>query len=169
MFRGVYMNKLRNSFIFFFLFSLALPATAHDYHFSIVEIANNERAQTVEFVHRYMVRDVALAVNKGEHYQFDEQATKAYLNSHFNIVNRAGEAVPLSFVGMEADVQYLNIYQEVSWKELGELEFGLDDRMMLKVEPAQINTINIVSGDFKRTVHLNKDNQRTWVQFKKAS
>jgi len=122
-------------------------AQAHNFHVGLTEISFNPRTGSTEVVHTYTAHDVeALLMNLYQR-QFDlgleeDQAVfRRYLEKQFRIsVN--GKPVALQWVGMQANVDSINVFQEI---EKTELPAGavLMDGVLTDFLPQQVNNVNV--------------------------
>jgi hypothetical protein len=122
-------------------------ALAHNFHVGLTEISFNPRTGSTEVVHTYTAHDVeALLMNLYQR-QFDlgleeDQAVfRRYLEKQFRIsVN--GKPVALQWIGMQANVDSINVFQEI---EKTELPAGavLFDGVLTDFLPQQVNNVNV--------------------------
>ncbi|HEY0588207.1 MAG TPA: DUF6702 family protein [Pseudoduganella sp.] len=129
------------------LFWCSAAVQAHNFHVGLTEISFNPRTGSTEVVHTYTAHDVeALLMNLYQR-QFDlgleeDQAVfRRYLEKQFRIsVN--GKPVALQWVGMQANVDRINVFQEI---EKTELPAGavLLDAVLTDFLPQQVNNVNV--------------------------
>jgi hypothetical protein len=122
-------------------------AQAHNFHVGLTEISFNPRTGSTEVVHTYTAHDVeALLMNLYQR-QFDlgleeDQAVfRRYLEKQFRIsVN--GKPAALQWVGMQANVDSINVFQEI---EKTALPPGavLQNGVLTDFLPQQVNNVNI--------------------------
>jgi len=129
------------------LFWCSAAAQAHNFHVGLTEISFNPRTGSTEVVHTYTAHDVeALLMNLYQR-QFDlgleeDQAVfRRYLEKQFRIsVN--GKPVALQWVGMQANVDTINVFQEIEKTELPPGAVLLDG-VLMDFLPQQVNNVNV--------------------------
>ncbi|QKX17828.1 hypothetical protein HUW35_13055 [Microbulbifer sp. YPW1] len=137
-----------NSFVYCFivlLVTLASQAHAHRYHFGITELSVNERTQSLEISHRFFVADMerALSLSADKEMKDAQKQMASYVNQHFQLKSEAGVLVKPTWVGMEADVHDVWVYQEVPLKEVQGKLFVVRQSMLMEIEGDQVNTLNL--------------------------
>ncbi len=123
------------------------PAQAHNFHVGLTEISFNPRTGNTEVVHTYTAHDVeALLMNLYQR-QFDlgleeDQAVfRRYLEKQFRIsVN--GTPVALQWVGMQANADSINVFQEIEKTGLPPGAVLLDG-VLTDFLPQQVNNVNV--------------------------
>ncbi|WP_035373529.1 DUF6702 family protein [Pseudoduganella violaceinigra] len=132
-------------------------AHAHNFHVGLTEISFNPRTGSTEVVHTYTAHDVeALLMNLYQR-QFDlgleeDQAVfRRYLEKQFRI-SAGGKPLPLQWVGMQANIDSINVFQEI---EKTALPPGavLVDGVLTDFLPQQVNNVN-VSGPGRPTASI---------------
>lgn len=123
----------------------ALHAKAHRYHFGLTEISLNERAQTLEISHRFFVADIekALSLSASKTLKDAQKQMEGYVNARFQVSDGNGDVLHPQWVGMEADVHDIWIYQEVPLTGVRPGKFKLRQSMLMEIEQDQVNTINV--------------------------
>lgn len=118
--------------------------------FSIIE--HNERAGTVEVIHRMMVLDLELALTarngriiRMEDVTDAEGLIGPYLNDYFSLKLEGGEVIPLNWVGAELKLDTVLAYQEAPLSsDIGQLTVA--NQILTETHPTQINTVNVTYG-----------------------
>ncbi|WP_444935762.1 DUF6702 family protein [Microbulbifer sp. JMSA004] len=126
----------------------AHQASAHRYHFGLTDISVNERTQTLEISHRFFVADIekALSISASKELNEAQKQMENYVNSRFQISQENGEVVKLNWVGMEADVHDIWIYQEVPIVDISSKKLNVKQSMLMEIERDQVNTLNVNNG-----------------------
>ncbi|WP_444894022.1 DUF6702 family protein [Microbulbifer sp. TRSA001] len=126
----------------------ALQASAHRYHFGLTDISVNERTQTLEISHRFFVADIekALSISASKELNEAQKQMENYVNSRFQISQENGEVVKLNWVGMEADVHDIWIYQEVPLVDISSKKLNVKQSTLMEIELDQVNTLNVNNG-----------------------
>ncbi|SFF51372.1 hypothetical protein SAMN05518865_10186 [Duganella sp. CF458] len=132
-------------------------AQAHNYHVGLTEISFNPRTGGTEVVHTYTAHDVeALLMNLYQR-QFDlgleeDQAVfRRYLEKRFRI-SVDGKPLPLKWVGLQANVDNVVVFQEIDQTELPPGAVLLDG-VLTDFLPQQVNNVN-VSGPGRPTASI---------------
>lgn len=122
-------------------------AQAHNFHVGLTEISYNPRTGSTEVVHTYTAHDVeALLMNLYQR-QFDlgleeDQAVfRRYLEKQFRITVN-GKALPLQWVGMQAGVDAITVFQEIEKTQLPPGAVLLDG-VLTDFVPQQVNNVNV--------------------------
>ena len=132
-----------------------LCGRAHDYFAALTRINVNERAQTVEVIHRLTLHDVDVAVsvmanekisflNDGEFDQA-EAALESYLADHFTISTQA-RALDLTYLGAEVRGGTLYAYAEAPFRTAPR-DFTVRNSILFDLFDQQRNTVVITQGD----------------------
>lgn len=123
-------------------------ALAHRFHTGIAEIAHNDKTGSVEIVHTLMAHDIdalLAARNKGPVDLADpagEALLRQYLDERFYLLSKNGKRLPLKWVGMNAGVESVLIYQELEKTSLAAVAKVHND-ILVDLLPRQTNTINL--------------------------
>jgi len=140
---------------------MSSKALAHAYHFGLTEMTINEQTRSLEIVHSYFVRDMAVAINGGNDIALDEAALIEYMDAHFALLEPKAGLLDLQWVGFEIDGENVVIYQEVPNINLESGELVVQSKVLVAVEPTQVNTINVLLANGEvRTKALNKEEFR---------
>ena len=129
-------------------------AQAHNFHVGLTEISFNPRTGSTEVVHTYTAHDVeALLMNLYQRnfdlgLEEDQAVFRRYLEKQFRITVN-GKPLPLHWVGMQANVDSINVYQEIDKTELPSGAVLLDG-VLTDFLPQQVNNVN-VSGPGRPT------------------
>lgn len=123
-------------------------ALAHRFHTGIAEIAHNGQTGSVEIVHTLMAHDIdalLAARNKGPVDLSDpagEALLRQYIDERFYLLAKNGKRLPLKWVGMNAGVESVLIYQELEKTPLAAVARVHND-ILVDLLPRQTNTINL--------------------------
>jgi len=123
-------------------------ALAHRFHTGIAEIAHNDHTGSVEIVHTLMAHDIdalLAARNKGPVDLSDpagETLLRQYLDERFYLLAKNGKRLPLKWVGMNAGVESVVIYQELEKTPLAAVA-RIHNDILVDLLPRQTNTINL--------------------------
>jgi len=130
---------------------------AHNFHVGLTEISFNPRTGSTEVVHTYTAHDVeALLMNLYQRnfdlgLEEDQAVFRRYLEKQFRITAN-GKPLPLHWVGMQANVDSINVYQEIEKTELPPGAVLLDG-VLTDFLPQQVNNVN-VSGPGRPAVSI---------------
>lgn len=123
-------------------------ALAHRFHSGISEIAHNGKTGSVEIVHTLMAHDIdaLLAARAKGPVDLSDPAGEAllreYLDERFYLLTKSGKRLPLKWVGMNAGVESVVIYQELEKTPLSAVARVHND-ILVDFLPRQTNTINL--------------------------
>jgi len=139
-------------------------AQAHNFHVGLTEISFNPRTGSTEVVHTYTAHDVeALLMNLYQRnfdlgLEEDQAVFRRYLEKQFRITVN-GKALPLHWVGVQANVDTINVFQEIEKTELPPGAVLLDG-VLTDFLPQQVNNVN-VSGPGRPTASIvfNRDHR----------
>jgi|SRR6185369_2556392 len=132
-------------------------AQAHNFHVGLTEISFNPRTGSTEVVHTYTAHDVeALLMNLYQRnfdlgLEEDQAVFRRYLEKQFRITVN-GKALPLHWVGVQANVDTINVFQEIEKTELPSGAVLLDG-VLTDFLPQQVNDVN-VSGPGRPTASI---------------
>ncbi|WP_298634262.1 DUF6702 family protein [uncultured Umboniibacter sp.] len=153
--------KLKNLIIAITFLLLALNVQAHQYHFGLTEISVNENERVLEVVHKYFIRDIAVAINGGTDIAVSDAELKAYLDSNFRVAIPELGTVELEWVGAETDIRYVWIYQQFSLAELSPKELIVEQMVLIEIESDQVNTVTTLEAQkVLSSATLNRETQR---------
>jgi len=132
-------------------------AQAHNFHVGLTEISFNSRTGSTEVVHTYTAHDVeALLMNLYQRHfdlglEEDQAVFRRYLEKQFRITVN-GKPLPLQWVGLQANVDSIVVFQEI---EKTGLPAGavLLDGVLTDFLPQQVNNVN-VSGPGRPTASI---------------
>lgn len=121
-------------------------------HAAFTIIEHNERAGTIEVIHRLMVLDLELALTartgqttRMEDVTDAETLIGSYLDDYFSLSVTDKSAVPLTWVGAELKLDTLLVYQEAPLS--GEInQITVANQILTETHPSQINTVNVTVG-----------------------
>ncbi|MDP5209615.1 DUF6702 family protein [Microbulbifer sp. 2205BS26-8] len=147
------------------LLIFSLHAEAHRYHFGLTEISLNERAQTLEISHRFFVADIekALSLAASKSLQGAQKQMEGYVNTRFQISDDNGDILHPRWVGMEADVHDIWIYQEVPLADIGSGKLKIRQSMLMEIERDQINTMNFTHNGKTQSYTLKPGNSQVEI------
>lgn len=139
------------------MLALSLHANAHRYHFGLTELSVNERTQTLEISHRFFVADMgrALSLSASKELKEVQQPMENYVNARFQISDDNGELLTPQWVGMEADVHDVWIYQEIPLASIHTEKLRVRQSMLMEIEQDQVNTINVTENGKTQSYTLN--------------
>jgi len=136
------------------LYWVAAPAAAHTFFVGSSEIIANEHTKSVEVIHRFTSHDleallsdrhqVRVLADSEEYLALVEQ----YVARNFSLVDKDGNKLPVTFVGVEAGINDTYIYQEV----LGTTKLEgvtIHYRLLTDYFPNQKNRVNFESKKIK--------------------
>ena len=146
--------------------SIAPWASAHQYHFGITELSLNEQTQTLEVVHKYFIRDIAVAINGGKDVAVSDEELRAYIADTFKLALPDIGTIDLAWIGAESDIRYIWLYQEFEFGELVPSEVIVSQQVLLEVEADQVNTVTTLrAGEVVDSATLNHQNYRAVLKF----
>ncbi|WP_374583402.1 DUF6702 family protein [Pseudoduganella sp.] len=122
-------------------------AQAHNFHVGLTEISFNPRTGSTEVVHTYTAHDVeALLMNLYQRHfdlglEEDQAVFRRYIEKQFRI-SVDGKPLPLQWVGMQANVDTVNVYQEIEKTTLPPGAVLLD-AVLTDFLPQQANNVNV--------------------------
>ena len=136
-------------------------AHAHQYHFGLTEISVNENERVLEVVHKYFIRDIAVAINGGTDIAVSDAELKSYLDSNFKVAIPEFGTIDLEWVGAETDIRYVWMYQQFSLAELNPQEVVVEQKVLIEIEPDQVNTVTTLEAQkVVSSATLNRETQR---------
>jgi len=122
-------------------------AQAHNFHVGLTEISFNPRTGSTEVVHTYTAHDVeALLMNLYQRHfdlglEEDQAVFRRYLEKQFRITFN-GKPLPLQWVGLQANVDSIIVFQEIEKTELPPGAVLLDG-VLTDFLPQQVNNVNV--------------------------
>ena len=142
---------------FALLCSASAVAMAHRFQMGIAEITQNAGSGSVEVVQTYMAHDIdallALVakrqVDLGQ--PGDEAMLRTYIEQHFYLLGPAGERLPLKWVGVQATVDSIIIYQELEKTALAQVA-RVHNAVLADFLPRQSNTVNVIVDGATRSL-----------------
>jgi hypothetical protein len=133
-------------------------AAAHKFHTSFTEAHYNAKEGSLEITLRTFPDDLEniLGRRRGKAVRLDrkkeaEPLLAAYLQETFQLKNARGEAVKLSWVGMDAGVDSAWLYFEARMPE-GTAGVQLRNQFMFDLYDDQINIVNVKQDGKKRAI-----------------
>ncbi len=134
-------------------------ASAHEYHLSAAEVELNPDTHRLEVALKMIPEDLEVALAEGRDGAVHLDATEgvdeliqSYLAPRFRVVGPSGEPQPIMWVGKEVSYRAVWLYFEVPVDTVGPDTVGswtLDNRVLLDLEPKQINTVVYTVGGRK--------------------
>jgi len=129
------------------LLCCSAAAQAHNFHVGLTEISFNPRTGSTEVVHTYTAHDVeALLMNLYQRHfdlglEEDQAVFRRYLEKQFRITVN-GKPLPLQWVGLQANVDSIIVFQEIEKTELPPGAVLLDG-VLTDFLPQQVNNVNV--------------------------
>ncbi|GAB2505735.1 DUF6702 family protein [Microbulbifer agarilyticus] len=157
--------------VFAYLSLLALlfasQSHAHRYHFGLTEMAVNERTQSLEITHRFFIADMerALQLSASKEMKDAKAQMEAYVNDRFQLRTADGAVIKPKWVGMEADVHDVWVYQELPLAEVQGKKLQVRQSMLMEMERDQVNTVNVTRDGNTETFTLKPGSSAVTVQF----
>jgi hypothetical protein len=137
-------------------------AQAHNFHVGLTEISFNPRTGSTEVVHTYTAHDVeALLLNLYQRHvdlglEEDQAVFRRYLEKQFRITVN-GKPLPLQWVGLQANVDSIVVFQEIEKTELPPGAVLLDG-VLTDFLPQQVNNVNVSApGRPAASIVFNRD------------
>lgn len=137
-------------------------AQAHNFHVGLTEISFNPRTGSTEVVHTYTAHDVeALLMNLYQRHfdlglEEDQAVFRRYLEKQFRITVN-GKPLPLQWVGLQANVDNIVVFQEIEKTELPPGAVLLDG-VLTDFLPQQVNNVNVSApGRPAASIVFNRD------------
>jgi hypothetical protein len=150
----------------------ARRASAHKFHTSFAEADYNTENKSLEITLRTFPDDLASAVRKraGKPVSFDDkkafgERVLAYLQETFQLKTARGQAVKLSWVGMDAGVDSAWLYFEAQLPE-GVEGAQLSQQFLCDLYDDQINLVNVKSGARKTELRFERGGEFQMINFK---
>jgi len=140
-------------------------ASAHRFHAGITDISFNARTGSTEVVHTYMAHDVEslLANLYGRQVDLndaDDQALlRKYVEGRFWMLGQDQARLPLRWVGMTADAERVQVFQEIEQTPLWKAA-AIHDDVLVDFLPEQVNTVNLNEGNAVRTLTFDRNHQQ---------
>jgi len=138
-------------------------AFAHRFHAGIKDISFNARTGNTEIVHTYMTHDVeALLANLyGRQFDLneaeDQDVLRKYVEGRFWILGQDKARLNLRWVGMTADAERVQVFQEIEQTPLWKAS-AIHDNVLIDFIAEQVNTINLNEGNAIRTLTFGHNN-----------
>ncbi len=130
------------------LLCAGVPAVAHRFHIGLAEIGFNPKSGSVEVVHTLMAHDIeALLATLGAREADltrpeDEALLRKYIESRFYLLGPGKERLPLKWVGMQAGVDSVTVYQELPNAAMAQVA-QVHNALLSDLLPRQSNTVNV--------------------------
>jgi hypothetical protein len=158
----VKMKKLIIAIVFMLL---TLNVQAHQYHFGLTEISVNQNEGVLEVVHKYFIRDIAVAINGGTDVAVSDAELKSYLDSNFKLAIPDIGTIDLEWVGAETDIRYVWMYQQFDLTGLTPEELVVEQKVLIEIEPDQVNTVTTLEAQkVLSSATLDRETQRAVLQ-----
>ena len=146
---------------FIMIVGLSHAVTAHNYHGVLTTVDHNVTAGSVEVIHRFFAHDMeqALSQIKGEQFLLDsgeeaEAMIKSIVSRHF-VMDDGDATIPLTWVGMEEDGEFLYVYQEAPMA-MPSPRLGVTNTLLFSAFERQINTVNVRFPGMKRSYNFSR-------------
>jgi len=136
--------------------------SAHRFHAGITDIAFNARTGNTEIVHTYMAHDVeALLTNLyGRPFDLndadDQDLLRKYVEGRFWMLGQDKARLNLRWVGMTADAERVQVFQEIEQAPLWKAG-AIHDSVLIDFIAEQVNTINLNEGNAVRTLTFDRN------------
>jgi hypothetical protein len=156
------MRSLK-AFIATALLLCSAMACAHRFHAGITDISFNARTGNTEIIHTYMTHDVeALLANLyGRQFDLndpdDQDLLRKYVEGRFWILGQDKARLNVRWVGMTADAERVQVFQEVEQTPLWKAS-AIHDNVLIDFIAEQVNTINLNEGNAVRTLTFSHAN-----------
>ncbi|RMA79229.1 hypothetical protein DFR27_1665 [Umboniibacter marinipuniceus] len=152
---------MKNLIALVLLMLTTMGANAHQYHFGLTEISVNENERVLEVVHKYFIRDIAVAINGGTDIAVGDEELKAYLAMNFKLALPELGTVDLEWVGAESDIRYVWMYQQYQLGDHHPEEVIVEQKVLVEIEPDQVNTVTTLAAQkVVASATLNRETQR---------
>ena len=151
------------AFIAAALLLCSAAAFAHRFHAGITDISFNARTGNTEIVHTYMTHDVeALLANLyGRQFDLneaeDQDVLRKYVEGRFWILGQDKARLNVRWVGMTADAERVQVFQEIEQTPLWKAS-AIHDNVLIDFIAEQVNTINLNEGNAVRTLTFGHNN-----------
>lgn len=146
----------------------AAPLQAHQQKAAFTQVLLNERSGLLEISHRFLLHDAEHAVKQLFDNRADIIANPAtqqrfadYVVSRFAIVDDVGEALAMSFVGVEIDRSFIWVYQQSSPPKTQRLT--ITHKALLDLWPGQENMVNVEGLGELKTLFLESHQQSATI------
>ena len=130
------------------LLCVSAPSLAHRFHIGLAEIGFNAKSGSVEVVHTLMAHDIeALLATLGARQADltrpeDEALLRQYVEARFYLLGPAKERLPLKWIGMQAGVDSVTVFQELPGTSLAQVA-QVHNELLSDLLPRQSNTVNV--------------------------
>ncbi len=144
------------------LLCASTAAWAHRFHAGMTDISFNARTGSTEIVHTYMAHDIdgLLANMYGRQFDLsepeDQDVLRKYIDGRFWLYGRDRTRLPVRWVGMTINADYVTIYQEVEQTPLWKAG-AVHHEVLTDFLPDQVNTVNLNEGNAVRTLTFDRD------------
>ncbi len=159
---------VRQVIAFAFAATLCVAALAHRMPGSLSTIKTNPTTGSIEIIHRLHNHDAELGmvvITGNRQLTLDELDGRArlalYVEEQFSVApledGEIGPRLPLELIGAELDGDFVLVYQEYS----GDLpaDVAVRDDILRDVFPAQVNHVNVATGDEVRSLTFSKEDE----------
>ena len=137
------------------LLSVSAPSLAHRFHIGLAEIGLNAKSGSVEVVHTLMAHDIeALLATLGARQADltrpeDEALLRQYFDARFYLLGPDKQRLPLKWVGMQAGVDSVTVYQELPGAAMAQVA-QVHNELLSDLLPRQSNTVNVrIDGEIQ--------------------
>lgn len=139
------------------LCSASAGALAHRFQMGIAEITENAGSGSIEIVQTYMAHDIDALMALVAKRQVDlaqpadEALLRSYIEQHFYLLGPGGQRLPLKWVGVQATVDSIVIYQELEKTPLSQVA-RVHNAVLADFLPRQSNTVNVIVDGATRSL-----------------
>ncbi|MCF6215488.1 MAG: hypothetical protein L3J58_04865 [Emcibacter sp.] len=163
----------RSALVIMILMLAASVGHAHRFYAAFTQIDLQENTQVIEVVHRLFTHDVEdllraeLGNSSGLSNAEITPILKGFVEKDFAIFDSQGSRLPLTWIGMEYNIDNVLIYQEADLPN-NPAEITIINRLFMALFEDQRNTVNVAWKGEIRTRIFNKGRNQQNVNFNKA-
>jgi len=146
--------------------ALASPPAAHHFSRTLAEADYNRESKKLEVALSIAPHDLEWVLTQRRGKRVDLERTPGaedfvleYLSEVFSIKNAAGDKVDLDWIGMEVHTKVAWLYFEVDLPD-GLEKVQLTNRILLRWERDQVNTVNLTDGETRATLTFDRHETR---------
>ncbi|WP_161890416.1 DUF6702 family protein [Pontibacter russatus] len=145
------LSKLLTGVLLFAALLAAQPASAHDYHASITDVAYNPRTQSLEVAVKVFMDDLEDALSRQAKsnitYSSSSVAVKEqlsdYLQSTLSFGLEKGKPLKAKLLGSEADADVVWLYVEVPVQQAALTQLYIKNAILTDLFTDQMNIVNV--------------------------
>lgn len=159
------MNKAVKIGLVSTLIVWSVLAFAHRFHAGITDISFNRNTGNTEIVHTFMAHDVEGMLENRFQRQFDLSdpddafVFQQYMGKHFIVSDTQGKRLPLLWVGLKLDPNYVIVFQEIE-KQTIPAHANIRLTVLTDFLSDQINTLNLNNASGIQTYLYSRDKQQ---------